>query len=213
MIKLFVVDDHHIFRDGIRMLIDSVDDIVVVGDAAAGAEALRKLRSVTPDVVLMDVQMPGENGIAVTRQVKQLYPDLAVLMLTMFDDDHSLFSAMKAGASGYVLKGIYQSDMLDAIRVAARGGAVFSPLMAARMAAYFGRIQPNRHPDAPELNPREYDILKRIAAGDNNVTIAEALHISPKTVRNNVSQLLNKLKATDRIEAANKARDAGLIDY
>ncbi len=213
MIKIFVIDDHHIFRDGIQLLIDSVEDIRLVGDAASGKEALQKLQTVTPDVILMDVQMPDANGIAVTRQVKRLYPNIAVLMLTMLEDDQSLFSAMKAGACGYILKGIYQDDMLGAIRMAASGGAVFSPRMAARMASYFGRMQPNRHPNAPDLSQREIDILNRIAAGDDNVAIAETLHISPKTVRNNVSQLLKKLEATDRLEAANRARNAGLIDY
>lgn len=213
MIKIFVIDDHHIFRDGIQLLIDSVEDIRLVGDAASGKEALQKLQTVTPDVILMDVQMPDANGIAVTRQVKRLYPNIAVLMLTMLEDDQSLFSAMKAGACGYILKGIYQDDMLGAIRMAASGGAVFSPRMAARMASYFGRMQPNRSPDAPDLNQRERDILNRIAAGDDNTAIAETLHLSPKTVRNYVSQLLKKLAASDRLEAASKARDAGLIDY
>ena len=161
----------------------------------------------------MDVHMPDENGITVTRQIKQRYPEVAVLMLTMFEDDNSLFSAMKAGACGYILKGINQTDMLGSIRLAANGGAVFSPRIAARMAAYFGRIQPTRSPNAPTLNQRERDILNCITAGDDNVAIADKLSLSPKTVRNYVSQLLKKLEAADRIEAADKARQRGLIDY
>lgn len=213
MIKLFVVDDHPIFRDGVRMLIDSVEDITLVGDAESGTDALRQLATLSADVILMDVQMPDENGIAVTRKIKELYPEVAVLMLTMFEDDNSLFSAMKAGACGYILKGVNQTDMLGSIRLAASGGAVFSPRMATRMAAYFGRVQPNRSPNAPDLNQRERDILTRIAAGDDNTAIAETLHLSPKTVRNYISQLLKKLEVSDRLAAVEKARIAGLIDY
>ena len=213
MVKLFVIDDHHIFRDGVQMLVDSVDDIEIVGDAASGKEALQKLASVQPDVILMDVHMPDENGIAVTRKVKALYPNVAVLMLTMFEEDNSLFSAMKAGACGYILKGINQNDMLGSIRLAANGGAVFSPRMAARMAAYFGRVQPIRPSDAPDLNQRERDILARIAAGDDNASIADNLHLSQKTVRNYVSRLLKKLGTNDRAEAVQRARQNGLLDY
>lgn len=211
MIKLFVVDDHHIFRDGLQMLIDSVADIEIVGAAASGEAALSLLETITPDVILMDVHMPNENGIAVTRKIKQLYPEIAVLMLTMFEDDHSLFSAMKAGACGYVLKGVNQTDMLGSVRLAASGGAVFSPRIAARMGAYFGRMQ-SPQANIPTLNQRERDILKRITAGDDNLTIAQTLSLSPKTVRNYVSQLLKKLGASDRLEAATIARDAGLFD-
>ncbi len=213
MIKLFVIDDHHIFRDGVRMLIDSVDDMEVVGDAASGLLALELLETVQPDVILMDVQMPDENGITVTRQIKDLYPDIAVLMLTMFEQDHSLFSAMKAGACGYILKGINQTEMLGAIRVAAGGGVVFSPRLKERMATYFGRIQPTRPPNAPAINQREQDILGRIADGEDNKAIAQAMSLSPKTVRNYVSQLLKKLDVNDRSEAVSKARSTGLIDY
>ena len=213
MVKLFVIDDHHIFRDGVQMLIDSVNDIEIVGDAASGKEALVKLKDVQPDVILMDVHMPDENGISVTRQVKSVYPDIAVLMLTMFEEDNALFSAMKAGACGYILKGINQTDMLGSIRIAANGGAVFSPRMAARLAAHFGRVQPVRPKNAPMLNRREFDVLERIIAGDDNASIGEALHLSPKTVRNYVSQLLKKLDVNNRLEVAAKARASGLIDY
>jgi DNA-binding NarL/FixJ family response regulator len=214
MIKIFVVDDHEIFRNGLRMLIESTDDMTLVGEAESGEEVLPKLVDAAPDLILMDINMPGENGIEVTRRIKQAYPTMRVLILTMFEDDKSVFAAMRAGASGYVLKGIKHNEMLQTLRVAAGGGAVFSPQIAGHIMQWFANMGAVAHEqpseELPQLSRRELDILTLIAAGDDNPTIAEKLFLSAKTVRNYVSQVLTKLEASDRVDAAAKARRAGL---
>lgn len=213
MIRIFVVDDHEIFRDGLRLLIESADDMMLIGEAESGADVLSQLEADKPDLILMDINMPGENGIEVTRRIKQHYPDMTVLMLTMFEDDKSVFAAMRAGASGYVLKGIKHDEMLQTLRLAATGGAVFSPRIAGHIMQWFanmGTAHKETGDELPQLSRRELDILALIAAGDDNPTIAEKLVLSPKTVRNYVSQVLTKLEASDRLEAAAKARRGGL---
>ncbi len=213
MIKVFVVDDHEIFRDGLRLLIESSDDMVLIGEAESGADVMPRLASDPPDLILMDINMPGENGIEVTRRIKQRYPGITVLMLTMFEDDKSVFAAMRAGASGYVLKGIKHREMLQTLRLAAGGGAVFSPQIAGYIMQWFanmGAAHDQPSDELPQLSRREQDILTLLAAGDDNPTIAEKLVLSPKTVRNYVSQVLTKLEASDRMDAAAKARRAGL---
>ncbi len=213
MIHIFVVDDHEIFRDGLRVLIDATEDMVLVGEADSGTEVLEKIADLHPDLILMDIHMPGENGIDITRRIKEHYPDVIVLILTMFDDDKSVFAAMRAGASGYVLKGIKHNEMLQTLRVAATGGAVFSPQIASHIMKWFTQMQTVNAEESDELanlSRREQDILALIAAGDDNPTIAEKLTLSPKTVRNYVSQVLKKLAASDRMDAAKKARQAGI---
>ncbi len=213
MTTVFIVDDHQIFRDGLRMLIDSSDDMTVVGEAESGVNVLSQLASIKPDLILMDVQMPGENGIDLTRRIKQAYPDLTVLMLTMFEDDDSVFAAMRAGAVGYVLKGIKHQDMLQTVRVAAAGGAVFSPSIARHMMQWFEHLPSNKPAPAvelPVLTQREREVLAMIAAGDTNSMIAEKLTVTSKTVRNYVSQVLKKLAVDDRAAAADKANRAGM---
>ncbi len=213
MIRIFVVDDHEIFRDGLRLLIDAADDMTLVGEAESGADVLSKLAETAPDLILMDIHMPGENGIEVTRRVKQQYPDMIVVMLTMFEDDKSVFAAMRAGASGYILKGIKHGEMLQMLRLAASGGAVFSPRIAGYIMRWFSQIetvQPQASVELPQLSRRELDILELIAAGADNPTIAEKLTLSSKTVRNYVSQVLKKLEVSDRMAAAEKMRLAGL---
>ena len=214
MITIFMVDDHQIFRDGLRLLIDSADDMTLLGEAASGEEALQKLATLQPDLILMDIQLPGENGIDVTRQIKQRYPDSTVLMLTMFEDDQSVFAAMRAGAIGYVLKGIQHQAMLQTLRIAAAGGAVFSPSIARQMMRWFEQ-QPNQHSsptvELPALTQRERAVLVLLANGDDNPTIAEKLTLTDKSVRNYVSQLLKKLAVSDRYAAADKAQQAGIL--
>lgn len=210
-IQVFIVDDHHIFRDGLRVLLEAADDIDVVGEADSGISAETQLKTLQTDLVLMDIQMPGENGIETTLRLKQQHPDLKILMLTMFEDDHSVFSAMRAGSSGYVLKGINHMDMLRAVRTAASGGAIFSPQIAVRMVNYFDQMYPVKPvASLPELSQRERDVLVRLAAGDNNRAIAEQLTLTTKTVRNYVSQILKKLQVNNRDAAVAKAHKAGL---
>lgn len=215
MIKIFIVDDHQIFRDGLKLLFDTSDGMEVIGEAASGKEALEKLGALEPDLILMDIQMPEQNGIDVTREIKQRYPPYKVLMLTMFEDDQSVFAAMRAGALGYVLKGIGHEDMLQAVRVAAEGGAIFSPRIANYILQWFSGAsqQPGDEPavELPTLTRREREVLQLLAAGSDNQTIADALTVTEKTVRNYVSLLLKKLEVDDRLEAGEKARKAGLL--
>jgi len=213
MTTIFVVDDHQIFRDGLRQLVESTDDLTLIGEAESGEGVLEKLADLKPDLILMDIHMPGENGIEVTRRIKQHYPDLTVLMLTMFEDDKSVFAAMRAGASGYILKGIKHNEMLQTLRVAATGGAVFSPRIAGYIMQSFVQMETSplaAKVELPKLSPREQDVLALIAAGDDNPMIAEKLTLSPKTVRNLVSQVLKKLEVSDRLAAADKAHQAGI---
>jgi DNA-binding NarL/FixJ family response regulator len=210
-IRILIVDDHQIFRDGLKMLLDSEVGAEVVGEAENGADAVRLSAEKQPDVILMDLEMGERDGIQATRQIVSNRPEVKVLILTMFDDDQSVFAAMRAGARGYILKGVKRDEMLRAIWSVANGEAVFSAGIASRMMAFFNQMQTPVDPKAfPELSEREREVLALLARGDKNNTIAEKLVISPKTVRNHVSNILGKLQAGSREEAAQQARDAGL---
>ncbi len=215
-IRVLIVDDHQLFRDGLRALLLAAPDTEVVGEAATGAEALRLAAETQPDVILMDIQMPDLDGIEATRQIVAANPQVGVLMVTMFEDNQSVFAAMRAGARGYVLKGARHDDMLRAIRAVGSGEAIFSPAIAARLMDFFahGRAaaQPIAHPEETfaDLTDREREILALIAQGQPNAAIAEALTISIKTVRNHVSNIFSKLQVADRAQAAIRAREAGL---
>lgn len=186
-------------------------EIEVVGEASAGDEAIVAARELQPDVVLMDIKMPGINGIEATRRILQTSPHIGVLMLTMFDDDDSIFAAMRAGARGYVLKDAALEDVRRAIVAVGNGEAIFSPVIAQRLMQYFGTVQSHGVPAAfPELTDREYEILTLIAQRHSNADIAGRLVLSPKTVRNHVSNILSKLQVADRVEAMLAARAAGL---
>lgn len=209
LIRVLIVDDHQLFRDGLKGLLHSAPDTQLLGEAASGDEALRLVQKEAPDVVLMDIQME-DNGISATRRIVGRNPEVRVLMLTMFDDDHSVFAAMRAGARGYVLKGARRDEVLRAIRAVADGEAIFSPAIAARMVDFFAEVRPGRPPDAfPDLTEREREVLNLLARNYSNAQIAEELVISRKTVRNYVSTILGKLQAADRSEAGARARDAG----
>jgi len=210
-VRILVVDDHILLRDGIRTLISSVTDLELVGEASNGREAISASADMQPDVVLMDVKMPDVDGIQATRQIVQTSPHIRVLILTMLEDDHSIFAAMRAGAQGYLLKGASHAEMLRAIRAVASGQAIFSPSIAARMIDFFNAMHPNSTQGLfPELTAREREILGLVAQAYSNSRIAEHLVISPKTVRNHVSNILSKLQVADRAEAIIKAREAGL---
>lgn len=209
-IRVLIVDDHTLFRDGLVGLLNSVDDIEVVGTAQDGQEAVHKAGESQPDVILMDILMPELNGIEATRAIIKDNPHMGVIMLTMFEDDESVFSAMRAGARGYILKGADQDDVLLAIRAVYRGEALFGPSIAARLMDFF-TIPPSEPPQTfPELTEREHEILALIAQGMSNHEIAERLNISLKTVRNHVSNIYNKMQVTDRVQAVLRAREAGL---
>ncbi len=210
-IRVLIADDHPLFRDGLRALLTSTADAEVAGEAATGDEAIAQAAALQPDVILMDIQMPGVNGIEATRHILHISPHVAVLVLTMFEDDNSVFAAMQAGARGYLLKGAGQDEILRAIRAVASGEAIFSPAIARRLIDYFSAPRPDLPPQVfPELTDREREILSLIARGDNNTEIAQRLVLSPKTVRNHVSNIFSKLQVADRAQAIVRAREAGL---
>ncbi|MEO8229072.1 MAG: response regulator transcription factor [Chloroflexota bacterium] len=211
-IRVLIVDDHPLFRDGIRALLDSLVDTESVGEASDGRTAVAMVDALTPQVVLMDLQLPEMHGIEATRRIVAVHPEIAVLVLSMSDDDESVFAAMRAGARGYVLKGADHDEIHRAIVAAAAGEAIFGPAVARRLMALFSAPRA-RGPGSdafPDLTERELEILELIARGNANATIAERLGLSLKTVRNHVSAILNKLQVVDRATAIVRAREAGL---
>jgi len=209
-IRILIADDHPVFRFGLRALLESQTDMLVLEEVDNGEQAVQMVRSLQPDVVLMDVNMLGLNGIEATRQITTTTPDTAVLIITMFDDD-TVFTAMQAGARGYLLKGAQGDETLRAIRAVANGEVIFSPGVAEQMMAYFARgMEPIPEAPFPDLTPRECEVLELLAQGLTNTAIAEKLFLSPKTVRNQVSNIFSKLQVATRSEAVIKAREAGL---
>jgi DNA-binding NarL/FixJ family response regulator len=214
-IRILIADDHPVFRFGLRALLAATAGMAVVGEAATGDAAVALVADLQPDVVLMDVNMPGVNGLEATRRIMQTSPHIGVLIITMFDDD-SVFAAMQAGARGYLLKGAEPAETVSAVRAVAGGQAIFSPAIAKRVLDFFA--QPpvlRRRPAAipplfPELTTREREVLALIAQGYTNTAIAEHLTLSVKTVRNVVSNIFDKLQVADRAAAIIRARDAGL---
>ena len=209
-LRILIADDHPLFRDGLRALLNSIADTEVIGEATSGAEAISIAAALQPDIILMDINMPGVNGIEATRSILQTSPHIGVLMVTMFEDDDSVFAAMRAGARGYLLKGADQAEVLRAIHAVGSGEAIFSPAIAIRLMRFFATPTPASPPQAfPELTEREREILTLIAQGHNNTDIADRLVLSPKTVRNNVSNIFSKLQVADRAQAIVRARAAG----
>ena len=211
ILSVLIADDHPVFRDGIRAMLEATPGTRVVGEATSGDETVVLAEQLKPDLILMDVQMPELNGIEATRRIVSANPDARILMVTMFEDDASVFSAMRAGARGYVLKDATKEEIRRAIQAVGNDEAIFSPAIAARLIAFFA-TPPLSIPKKmfPELTNREKDILDLVAQGESNRAIAEQLTLSPKTVSNYVSNILNKLQVADRAEAIIKAREAGL---
>ena len=211
MVRVLLVDDHPVFRHGMRSLLEAVPEIEVVGEGRDGSEAVDLAARLRPDVVVMDLNMPGLDGVAATREICAAQPDTGVLVLTMFEDDDSVFAAMRAGARGYLVKGADSPEVLRAIEGVAAGDAIFGPSVAQRVLGYLTRPLSSRDERLfPDLTPREREVLELIAAGSGNAAIAQRLFLSPKTVRNNVSSIFVKLQVADRAEAIVRARRAGL---
>ena len=209
-IRIVIVEDHPLFRKGMRTLLSSVPDFDIVGEASNGSEAVALAGSLLPDVVLMDIQMPGMSGIAATREIVAIAPSIRVLMVTLFEDDDSVFSALRAGAWGYVLKETDEDEMIRSIRAVAHGEAIFGPAIATRVLAFFAHPRLQSPQVFPMLTERERDILHLMAQGKSNQAIAHALSLSPKTIANNVSNIFSKLQVADRAEAIVRAREAGI---
>ncbi|MGH6945529.1 MAG: response regulator [Geminicoccaceae bacterium] len=210
-IRIVLADDHTLFRDGMRALLASIPDTDLVGEAGTGDEAIERAARLQPDVLLMDIQMPGTNGIDATREILRESPHIGIIMLTMFEDDDSVFAAMRAGARGYILKGASQPELLRAVRAVAAGEALFGPTIADRLIAFFASpLIANPREAFPELTDREREVLTLISQGANNAEISERLFVSPKTVRNHVSNIFSKLQVADRAQAIIRAREAGL---
>jgi DNA-binding NarL/FixJ family response regulator len=210
-IRVVVVDDHPMYRDGVADALNDADDIEVVGTAGDGEAGVRAVEEHRPDVVLMDLRMPGGGGLPATAAIAAAHPATAVVVLTMSDDDDSVFAALRAGARGYLLKESEGADIARAVRAAARSEAVFGPRIADRVLAFFAssRARSSAVP-FPELTDREREVLDLVAHGLPNAAIAQRLFLSEKTVRNRVSDVLTKLHAASRAEAVALARDAGL---
>lgn len=210
-IRVLIADDHAIVREGLRAVVGSEPGMGVVGEATTGKEALELAAVRRPDAILMDIQMPGINGIEATRRILNANQDIGVVILTMFEDDDSVFSAMRAGARGYVLKGAPPSEILKVLRAVAGGEAHFGPEIARRLMGFFSAPKPAAAAVAfPELTEREREILGLITQGHSNAAIAARLFVSPHTVRNHITHIFAKLQVRDRSQAVVRARDAGL---
>jgi DNA-binding NarL/FixJ family response regulator len=212
-IRVVIADDHPAFRSGLRFMLTAADSIDVAAEAATGTEAVAVVHTEQPDVVLMDLNMPELGGIDATRRIVADSPHVAVLVLTMLEDDESVFAAMRAGARGYLLKGAGQDEIERAVRGVAGGEAIFGPAVAERILTYFTTRTATRTTAAapfPQLSERESQVLELVADGKTNPEIAQTLFLSPKTVRNHVSNIFTKLHVADRAHAIAQARDAGL---
>ncbi len=211
LLRVLIADDHPMFRQGLRTVIDAHPSIEVIGEATSGQEAIESCEQLQPDVVLMDIRMPGINGIEATRRILQTSPHIRVLILTMFQDEASVFTAMRAGARGYVLKDADKEDILRALFAVGRGEAIFSPEVATRIVDFFAASHPAAPRQAfPSLTEREREILYLVAKGEPNAEIATRLSLSAKSVSNYVSNILGKLQVADRTAAIVRAREAGL---
>jgi len=208
-LRVLLADDHPVFRRGLRMLLDAQPDgAEIVGEASNGTEAVELARELQPDVVVMDLQMPELNGIEATQRIVEESPHIGVLVLTMFEDDDSVFAAMRAGARGYLLKGADQAEIVRAIHAVGSGEAIFGPHIARRVMDFFSGER--TAVPFPELTAREREVLELVAQGRSNADITRTLVLSPKTVRNHVSNVFTKLQVADRAQAIVRAREAGL---
>ena len=214
-IRILLVDDQRLMREGLRILLDLEPDLEIAGEATNGQEALDAYAEIEPDVVLMDVRMPGMDGVEATWRLRERWPSALIIILTTFDDDEYVFEGLRAGARGYLLKDVSGHDLADAVRTVAAGGALIEPSVARRVVAEFARMAPPaREPDdglAEPLSEREREILRLMAQGLTNREIADRLSLAQGTVKNYVTTILQKLGARDRTQAALRARELGLL--
>lgn len=209
-LTILIADDHPVFRKGLRALLTAMPAAELVGEATTGEEAAQLAEKLQPDVILMDLQMPGGGGLAAIRRIVQTSPHIRILVVTMFEDDDSVFAAMRSGARGYVLKDMNDEEITRAILAVGNGEAIFSPAIAQRMMDFFS-ARPALPPEVfPELTESERNVLRLMARGIRNEAIAQQLSLSTKTVQNYVSNIFSKLQVADRAQAIIKARDAGL---
>jgi DNA-binding NarL/FixJ family response regulator len=210
-IRVLIADDHTFYREGVRAMLHGVAELEVIGEAATGEEAVAQAAALQPNVILMDLTMPGTNGIEATRRILVTSPHIKILVVTMFEEDDSVFAAMRAGARGYILKDADQDELVRAVAAIARGEAIFSPTIAQRLIRYFTALPPTASALAfPDLTSREREVLHLIAQGQSNAAIADRLVLSLKTVQNHVSNIFSKLQVADRAQAIVLARNAGL---
>jgi DNA-binding NarL/FixJ family response regulator len=215
-IRVLIADDQQLVREGLHVLLDLIPDIRVVGEAADGVAAAEQAQRIKPNVVLMDVRMPRLDGVAATRKVREMCPDVQVIILTTFDDDEYVFEGLRAGAAGYLLKDVPSEQLAEAIRAAAKGEAFIHPSVTRKVVAEFARMAEREHvrreqPLVEPLSARELEVLVLLADGLSNQEIAERLIIAPGTVKNHVSNILSKLDARDRTQAVLRAQGIGLL--
>ncbi len=207
-IRVLIADDHPLYRQGVQTALSNASDIDVIGEAKSGEEAVTMASSLRPDLILMDIQMPGLNGIDATRKISSLCPSIYILVITMFEDDQYVFSAIQAGARGYILKDAERDDILRAIRAVGRGEIIFSSGIASRMVEFFSNARLTTSRELfPDLTIRESEVLFLISKGASNHEVASSLGLTSKTVSNYIANILNKLQVTDREEAARRVRD------
>ena len=210
-LRVLLADDHPVFRMGLKALLDSLPEMIVLGEASNGEDAVRLTTELQPDVVVMDLNMPGMDGVHATQHIVASHPQTAILVLTLSDDDESVFAAMRAGARGYLVKGADTDEVVAAVTAVGRGEAIFGPTIALRILSFLTRpLSAYDEVVFPELTHREREVLDLIAAGVSNADIANRLFLSPKTVRNHVSSVFTKLQVADRAQAIVRARAAGL---
>lgn len=208
-LTVLTADDHPVFRKGLRALLSSIPSVELVGEAKSGVEAIRLAEQLQPDVILMDLQMPLGGGLSAIREIVQTSPHIRILVVTMFQDDDSVFAALRAGARGYILKDMDDEEVTRAILAVGSGEAIFSPAIAERLIRFFSARPALPASVFPELTESERNVLSLMARGVNNEEIAKQLSFSPKTVRNYVSNIFSKLQVADRAQAIVKAREAG----